>query len=161
MEAENNMSVLKALVVIMAVASPREDGPISVDEALDYAKAFGAVVQGEHCNVPLEVLLAVASYENRLFIVDAVSPTNDVGLMQVHAKSKEEIQLFKDPRENISEGCRRLAMGRRGKTPRTKERFAAWFQRYNSGSVGYGERIYWAYARVRAVLRRTGLFSES
>ena len=163
------MNTALAFYLITQLCSPRglDRVPITSAEAYEYAQAFVEVVEGEStftsvagapkknvCTTSLPILITVASYENRWFEPGRVSTTRDVGLMQIHSYNKGDTVRLTDPALNINVGCRKLTMWNYGRSScREKNSCANWFQKYNSRSKGYGERMFYRYKKVLRLVR--------
>lgn len=122
-----------ALFIILGLC--RRDIPYQ--EAEHYAQLFA--------HVPIEygfddnnryIPLTISLHENGQMDPSVVSKTNDVGLLQIHARpaSKAKIEALKHPETNIRVGCTLLQEYKR-------RNIVSWFQKYNPRSRGYGERV--------------------
>lgn len=129
------MTVAKVVYVLMALCSraiPEAEAEAQAQLYLDIAPQWG---------LRWEEALAVAVHENQHCDPDAVSRTNDVGLMQLHTPGGRALSLYKEPRWNVMRGCEVLWTSRWGRPCKTDACFERWFARYNPGAKNYGRRV--------------------
>ena len=136
------MLVAKIIYILLSMCAR----PLEYGEAAEYANIYQSVAS--QWGLKWQVVLAVALYENNQCNPEAVSETNDIGLMQIHTKGGIQAENYKNPLWNVIRGCEKLWSTRRKKCKGNKKCLERWFQKYNPGSEGYGERVYWMLKRV-------------
>lgn len=151
------MTAAKVIYILLALCTRDPNAgqlPFSTAEAQHYAEAY--LIASSSWGLDWQVPLATGIHENQWCDPNLVSPTRDVGLMQVHTTGRpRHVEAYKDPRYNTMRGCEILCSARWTDKPcKTDACYTSWFQGYNPGAKGYGARLLRSLRRVQRVARR-------
>lgn len=152
------MELTRIVYVLVTLCSR----PLDYGEAMEYAYLYHRTAT--RWALPVEVVLGVALYENHACDPNAISSTNDVGLMQIHTRGGRQIKIYQRPSWNIERGCEKLWAQRKklcwGR-PGQDNCLMKWLQGYNPGSRNYGYNVTKKVKKVKKVSEKFDAEIES
>ena len=96
---------MKYILSILLILTPLEARYISIPNTLQGFEKYGSEIRyyANKYNLDFLLVTTIIAYESNF--KNVISPTNDVGLMQIHLFDKSELKKLKNPSYNIMRGC--------------------------------------------------------
>lgn len=129
---------------------------ISKAAAMRLARSIERVAKSEDCNMPWQLLAAIAYHESSLGVRTVNEATHDYGLMQINKKNVlryglSQSRIVKDAEYSIKFACRLL----KDNHDRYGNRYPYWLGIYRSGTALWRQEIRANAQRYDHMVRRT------